>query len=50
MIEDNKYNFDKLTDNNIKTILYDENNTYNEIDNRINSWNEYTKIIDIINN
>ena len=50
MIEYNKYNFDKLTDNNIKTILYDENNTYNEIDNRINSWNEYTKIIDIINN
>ena len=49
MIEDSKYNVDKLNENNIKTILFDEKNKYNDIENRINSWKEISKILDIIN-
>lgn len=49
MIEDSKYNVDRLNENNIKTILFDEKGEYNNIENRINSWKEISKILDIIN-
>ena len=40
MIEDSFYNYDQLTSNNIKTILFDEYNEYAFIKSRVLSWKE----------
>lgn len=49
MIEDSRYNYDKLVNNGIHTILFDENNNNLDIDNRVSSWQEViSKIEEII--
>ncbi len=49
MIEDSRYNYDKLVNNGIHTILFDENNNNLDIDNRVSSWQEIiSKIEEII--
>lgn len=45
MIEDSIYNYNKLKENNINTILFDENNNYPNINNRISSWNKIDKVL-----
>lgn len=45
MIDDSYYNYDKLISNGIVAILFDENNYYSNIKNRINNWEEISKII-----
>ena len=45
MIDDNYYNYQALTNNNINTILFDELDRYKHINNKINNWN---KLIDIL--
>ena len=46
MIEDSLYNYNKLMDNNIFTILFDENCNNLDIDNRVSSWKEVISKID----
>lgn len=49
MIEDSRYNYDKLINNGINTILFDEKNNNLDIDNRVSSWQEViSKIEEII--
>lgn len=45
MIDDNLYNYYMLTKNNINTLLFDDKNRYDIIDNRVNDWNKAVKII-----
>ena len=45
MIDDNYYNYQALTNNNINTILFDELDRHKHINNKINNWN---KLIDIL--
>lgn len=45
MIDDNYYNYQALTNNNINTILFDELDRYKHINNKRNNWN---KLIDIL--
>lgn len=47
MIDDNLYNYNKLTDNNIKAILFDDSNKHQEVKMRINNWNEIFKFINL---
>ncbi len=46
MIEDNRYNYNKLIDNNIFTILFDENCNNLDVDNRVSNWKEVISKID----
>ena len=49
MIEDSRYNYDKLINNGIHTILFDENSNNLDIDNRVSSWQDViSKIEEII--
>lgn len=43
MIDDSFYNYERLTNNNIDTILFDEYNKYHFIKRRVQSWNEIKK-------
>ena len=45
MVDDNLYNYNKLISNNIKTILFDDNNKYQEINLKINNWNDLFKYL-----
>lgn len=45
MIDDNLYNYNKLISNNIKAILFDDNNKYQEIKTRINNWQDLFKYL-----
>lgn len=45
MIEDNRYNYDRLVSNNIKTILYDEHNENLDVEHRVSSWKELEYLI-----
>lgn len=45
MIEDSIYNYDRLTTNNINTILFDEYNQYNYIKKRVLSWEKINNVI-----
>ena len=47
MIDDSIYNYQMLTKNNIKVILFDEKNEYEMIDNKVQNWYQ---IIEFINN
>lgn len=48
MIEDSRYNYDKLIDNKIKTILFDEHDKNLDVTNRASNWNTISdKIIEI---
>ena len=46
MIDDSLYNYQMLTQNNIKTILFDDKNKYDIINNKVQNWYQ---IIDLIN-
>ena len=46
MIEDNIYNCNKLQENNIDTILYDEEKNYKYISQRASNWKEIEKQIE----
>lgn len=45
MIDDSLYNYNSLINNNIKTILFGDNNKHQEVKMRINNWNEIFKFI-----
>lgn len=45
MIEDSKYNYGKLIEKNINTILFDENNKQLNIINKASSWKEVYEVI-----
>jgi len=45
MLEDNLYNYEMLTKANINTVLYDESNKYPKINNKINNWLDFKKIL-----
>ena len=46
MIDDSIYNYNKLKNSGIKVILFDDENKYTDIVDRVSSWNE---VIDKIN-
>lgn len=46
MIDDSIYNYNKLKNNGVKVILFDDENKYADIVDRVGSWNE---VIDKIN-
>ena len=46
MIDDSIYNYNKLKNSCIKVILFDDENKYADIVDRVSSWNE---VIDKIN-
>lgn len=46
MIDDSIYNYNKLKNSGIKVILFDDENKYADIVDRVSSWNE---VIDKIN-
>lgn len=46
MNDDSIYNYNKLKNNGVKVILFDDENKYADIANRVISWNE---VIDKIN-
>ena len=45
MIEDNLYNYNMLKQNNINTILLDEDNKYKSLKNKVKNWYEVINII-----
>ena len=46
IIDDSIYNYNKLKNSGIKVILFDDENKYTDIVDRVSSWNE---VIDKIN-
>ena len=46
MIEDSYFNFERLKQNNIKTILFDEKEKYPNVETRVSNWNEIEKIFE----
>ena len=46
MIDDSYYNYERLVNNGINAILFDEHNRYQSINKRISNWNE---LIDVFN-
>ncbi len=49
MIEDSLYNYNKLIENNINTILFDDKHKNINIKDRVTSWKEIEKIINNLN-
>jgi len=45
MLEDNLYNYEALSKENINVVLFDELKQHQNINNRINNWSEFTKFI-----
>ena len=48
MIDDSVYNYDRLKENNIKVILFDEHNKHLDIKNRMSSWDEISVILNFL--
>ena len=45
MIEDSRYNYDRLIDNKIRTILFDEHNKNTDVIDRVLNWNDISNKI-----
>lgn len=45
MIDDNLYNYNMLTQNNIRTLLFNDKRKYNLIENSVESWLQIVEII-----
>lgn len=48
MIEDIYYNYERLVNNGIDTILLDEKNEYVNVKSRISNWNNLFDILEIV--
>ena len=48
MIDDSIYNYNKLKNSGIKVILFDDENKYADIVDRVSSWNEVIYKINIL--
>lgn len=48
MIDDSIYNYNKLKNNGVKVILFDDENKYVDIANRVSSWNEVLDKVNIL--
>ena len=48
MIDDSIYNYNKLKNSGIKVILFDDENKYTDIVDRVSSWNEVMDKINIL--
>ena len=49
MIEDSRYNYDRLIDNNIRTILFDEYSKNPDVIDRVLNWSDISNKIKIDN-
>lgn len=45
MIDDSYYNYERLVNNGINAILFDEHNRYQNINKRISNWNELIYVL-----
>ena len=48
MIDDSYYNYYKLINNGIKTILFDEHNRYKDVNKKIGNWSELINVLENI--
>lgn len=48
MIDDSIYNYNELKNNGVKVLLFDDENKYVDIDNRVSSWDEVLDKINIL--